>query len=389
MKGLFKFLAPFAPDYSGAVSVLFELGGLIVVYDAGGCTGNICGYDEPRWYGSKTALFSAGLRDMDAIFGRDDKLLDKIADATDNIRCSFIAIISTPAPSVIGTDFKALTRVLRGRTELPVFAVETNGMELYDKGQEKAYMELFKTFAKDKTGQGQMPDIGIIGATPLDMPGLHSAEYITGLLKDWGYKKPACYGMGAGLEEIKKAGEVLCNLVVSPSGLKPAKFLKEKFGTPYIAGFPFAGTEDALRIKIKEAAAGNDDGHNNIKAHGAVNMASSDDNDSLLVINQQVVANAVRESLRIKSGSQHVDVATWFMFDKTISESGDAVLKEEDDLRALITGRGYRGIVGDPLFKRAIPGEWHGVYFNMPHYAVSGSLYDSSCFEDLLQNIKL
>jgi len=53
MKGLFKFLAPFAPDYSGAVSVLFELGGMIVVYDAGGCTGNICGYDEPRWYGKK------------------------------------------------------------------------------------------------------------------------------------------------------------------------------------------------------------------------------------------------------------------------------------------------------------------------------------------------
>ena len=48
MKGLRKCLTPFAPDQSGAVSVLYELGGIIVVVDAGGCTGNICGFDEPR-----------------------------------------------------------------------------------------------------------------------------------------------------------------------------------------------------------------------------------------------------------------------------------------------------------------------------------------------------
>ena len=66
MRGLRKYLTPFAPDQSGAVSVLYEFGGIIVICDAGGCTGNICGFDEPRWFESKSALFSAGLRDMDA-----------------------------------------------------------------------------------------------------------------------------------------------------------------------------------------------------------------------------------------------------------------------------------------------------------------------------------
>ena len=69
MRGLRKYLTPFAPDQSGAVSVLSEFGGIIVICDAGGCTGNICGFDEPRWFESKSALFSAGLRDMDAILG--------------------------------------------------------------------------------------------------------------------------------------------------------------------------------------------------------------------------------------------------------------------------------------------------------------------------------
>ena len=78
MKGLRKYLTPFAPDQSGAVSVLYDLGGIIVICDAGGCTGNICGFDEPRWFETSSAVFSAGLRDMDAILGRDDKLVEKL-----------------------------------------------------------------------------------------------------------------------------------------------------------------------------------------------------------------------------------------------------------------------------------------------------------------------
>ena len=55
MRGLRKYLTPFAPDQSGAVSVLYELGGIIVICDAGGCTGNVCGFDEPRWFERKSA----------------------------------------------------------------------------------------------------------------------------------------------------------------------------------------------------------------------------------------------------------------------------------------------------------------------------------------------
>ncbi|MDO4953367.1 MAG: hypothetical protein Q4E34_06045, partial [Synergistaceae bacterium] len=62
MNGLFKFISPFAPDQSGATAVLFSLGGITVICDAGGCAGNICGFDEPRWFTEKSAVFSAGLR---------------------------------------------------------------------------------------------------------------------------------------------------------------------------------------------------------------------------------------------------------------------------------------------------------------------------------------
>ena len=110
MRGLRKYLTPFAPDQSGAVSVLYEFGGIIAICDAGGCTGNICGFDEPRWFESKSALFSAGLRDMDAILGRDDKLVAKLADAVTKLDAKFAAIIGTPVPAVIGTCIKTYDR---------------------------------------------------------------------------------------------------------------------------------------------------------------------------------------------------------------------------------------------------------------------------------------
>ena len=93
MRGLRKYLTPFAPDQSGAVSVLYELGGILVICDAGGCTGNVCGFDEPRWFHNKSAVFSAGLRDMDAILGRDDRLVAKLADAADKVEATFAAIM--------------------------------------------------------------------------------------------------------------------------------------------------------------------------------------------------------------------------------------------------------------------------------------------------------
>ena len=113
MKGLRKYLTPFAPDQSGAVSMLYEAGGLIIIVDAGGCTGNVCGFDEPRWESSKSAIFSAGLRDMDAILGRDDLLIKKIKKVMTRLDASFIALIGTPVPAVIGTDLKGLSAYFR------------------------------------------------------------------------------------------------------------------------------------------------------------------------------------------------------------------------------------------------------------------------------------
>lgn len=237
MKGLHKVIYPFAPDQSGAVSVLYELGGLLVVVDAGGCTGNICGFDEPRWQQQKSAVFSAGLRDMDAILGRDELLVKKMAEAAEKMDLNFAALIGTPVPATIGTDYKAVARMAEKAIGLPVLALDTNGIRWYDEGAEKAYLAIFDRFTK-QDGERVPRSLGILGATPLDLGSLDAPQRMRMKLQQQGWERILCYGNGGTLSQIKSAGRTEQNLVVSPSGLAAAQSLRKRFGTPYRCEYP-------------------------------------------------------------------------------------------------------------------------------------------------------
>ena len=351
MRGLRKYLTPFAPDQSGAVSVLYELGGIIVICDAGGCTGNVCGFDEPRWFERKGAVFSAGLRDMDAILGRDDRLVAKLVDAAEKVEAGFAAVIGTPVPAVIGTDYQALKRMCEKKTDLPVLAVNTDGMELYDGGERKAYLELFKVFAREKlpveTGR-----VGILGMTPQDVSDLKAAEKIQKLYADQGLRA-VCYGMGDGLKEVKKASLTVKNVVVSPAALKAAQYLQKKFGTPYEIAYPLA-PELVPEMDYR--------------------------GKKILIVQQQVIANAVRKEIEKRTGEKEaITTATWFMrkeeilTDLNVDAVDDVSLKEEDDFISLVEKEGYDVIFADPCMERMIPG-FEGVFIPLTHFAVSGKL---------------
>lgn len=101
---------------------------------------------------------------MDAILGRDDRLVTKLADAAQKVDATFAAVIGTPVPAVIATDYLALKRMSEKKINLPILTVDTDGMELYDKGEEKVFVELFKTFATEKYPVEERR-IGILGMT--------------------------------------------------------------------------------------------------------------------------------------------------------------------------------------------------------------------------------
>lgn len=359
VRGLWKGLTPFAPDQSGAASVFYELGGILVICDAGGCTGNVCGFDEPRWFGERSAIFSAGLRDMDAILGRDDRLVAKLTDAAEKIDANFAAVIGTPVPAVIATDYRALQRMCEKKTNLPILTVDTNGMELYDVGEEKAWLTLFKTFAgKDVASQKEASEeddsskkmkIGVLGLTPHDVSDLKIEEKFRKSENENTHY--ICYGMRAGIDKVKTAGSADKNLVVAPAALETAKYLEKEFGTPYEVGYPFV---DELIPEL---------GYERKK---------------ILVIHQQVIANAIRQEIRTRSDEQNteVTVASWFMMKSELSEEEDLLLKEEMDYCKLVQNGNYDIVFADENMRGLVPG-FKGTFVNVRHFAVSGKLQES------------
>ena len=358
-KGYRRVLTPFAPDQSGAVSVFYELGGITVICDAGGCTGNICGFDEPRWFEERSAVFSAGLRDMDAILGRDEKLVQKLADTASFMRAcdqadapGFAAIIGTPVPAVIGTDLKALERMVKKRTGLPCLGIACNGMEYYDKGAQEAYLALFDKYAADNgpAKEGDRGYIGILGAQYMDLCGIAEPEQIRKAAEESSGLKAVVFGSRRdGTRAFADPRRIRENLVVTVSGYEAARRLEKKYGIPFRCGNPLA--ERRLREICPEKAA----------------MGRR-----ILVIHEQITAGACRRAL-MEMGASKVDTASWFMMKKELTKDGDIRLREETDPGRLAASGRYDMIIADPAMFPLLADRFDGALIPLPHFPVSGS----------------
>ena len=386
IRGFREFSTPFAPDQSGAVSVLYDMKGISVVCDAGGCTGNICGFDEPRWFERQSAVFSAGLRDMDAILGRDDRLVEKLTKAAREVPADFAAIIGTPVPAVIGTDYRALCRMAKEKTGLPVLGISTDGMEYYDRGIEKTYLALLDTFCGQKadrekiirdlkrveteTGgedpvrqsqsdietnpldtapKGTGQSVGVWGFTPLDFAGIMTSGGLRLDLIRKGWEDILYCGSGSDTGSLRSCRDLNKNLVVSPAGDAAAKWLEKKYGTPweyYIPG------EEALFAALSEKL-----------------PESGKTVKKVLIVHQQVLADRLRR--RFLEAGTAADTAGFFMMMPELKEPGDVQLREEANLRALVLERGYDFVIADRALEPALYGlSTHLIH--LPHFAVSG-----------------
>lgn len=342
MKTLLRYLSPFAPDLAGATSALFELDGLIVICDAGGCTGNICGFEEPRWFTRKSALFSAGLRDMDAILGRDRELAKKLVNAAKVADRKFMAVIGSPVPAVIATDFAALKHMCSRELTAPVLAVEASGTEYYEVGASKAYCELFKSFAVEKLPV-KANTVGVLGATPLDYSSLKAADKIAGKFAAAAVR---VYGMNGTLDDVVRASEVEKNIVVSPAGLKCAKYLERTFGTPYEC-YAAAAADDLQLPDLN--------------------------NKKVLVVHQNFAAQEIKRVITQQNPAAEVDCGSFF---HALNKDVDHRFASEDDFRALFENNTFDVVIADSAFRRIVQDIFNGEWIDCPHFAVSGRLLE-------------
>lgn len=356
-------LPPFAPDYSGAASALFELGGMTVIHDASGCTGNYTGFDEPRWFGSDSAVYCSGLRHMDAVLGNDEKFINETAEAAGSIKPEFIAILGSPVPTVIGTDLKGMACEIENITGIPSIGLETKGLAYYGKGISDATAELMKKLVKEK-GKTIPRAVNILGMTPLDFYINGWEKKFTELFKNESMDVLACFNMGLTLEDMKRSTSAQLNIAVSQAGVQQGEFMKRKYGIPFIAVTPLGDGTIAVN-KAKMALDGVFD-----------ESVKSGDDARVLIVGEQIMANSIREYISLKNG---VSAHTAVLFDCSAEYmgKGDVEVKNELQLRNIINSGKYKTVVGDPMIKALVKEEnTEKINFvPLPHVAVSSKVH--------------
>lgn len=350
-------LPPFAPDTAGAAAVLYPLGGMTVIVDAGGCAGNICGFDEPRWQedAEPSAVFSAGLRDMDAIMGRRDaNLVAKIREAAAELTVSFVGLVSTPVPAIIATDFRALCRMVEKETGLPAIAVRTDGTRLYDRGASAACDVLVQKFTAPRPHDAPRTGLGVLGLTPLDF----SREERASLHALLGREDTPIRFFDR-LDDFREAARLKELLVVSPTGLKAARRLQRQWNIPIRAELPPAFIHEAFSTVLSRLAA----------------LLQDRQPREVLIVHQQILANGLRLAIcqrfpALPAGA--VTVGSFFALDRALQREGDLHFRGEQDFHAYLQAHPDAIVIGDALLARAVPEPFGGTLLDLPHFALSG-----------------
>ncbi|WP_407427921.1 nitrogenase component 1 [Treponema sp.] len=363
-------LPPYAPDYSGCASALFELGGMIVLHDASGCTGNYLGYDEPRWMGSDSFVFCSGLRHMDAILGNDNLVIDRIIKAAKSLKPKFIALLGSPVPMVIGTDYEGIAREVESKTGIPSFGFDTKGLAYYGNGISRAATALIKRFAKKGVVPEEKRDgINIIGMTPLDFGNKHVEKDIIALFENAGIKVNCCFSLGHSLEAIEKSSSSRLNVVVSQSGIETARFMKQKYGIPFITGTPVGDG----KIMVDRVKAFLESG----TLEDSTPAESVPGRKKILIAGDQIISRSLCEEAEKRHPQIQFVSGTLFDFSDEEAKTGEIRIKDETEFRALVNSGEFSGLVADPLAEQLFTAETKQKmkFFPLANVAVSSKVF--------------
>ncbi len=401
MRQSYRIIPIYTADVSGVCSALYELGGMTVMHDPSGCNSTYNTHDEIRWYDQDSLIFISGLTEIDAIMGNDRKFIDDIEHAARELRPKFIALAGSPIPFMNGTDFPAIARVIETETGIPTFSVPTNGMHDYVYGAGIALEKIAERFAgkteiendtqkqtsadksaeTETTDDSRFPDsvvnmnpkkkekrsghsVNLLGVTPLDFGPQKNVEIMKENLHNYGWNVVSAWAMGDTLETLQQAGTADVNLVVSAVGLRAAKVLQEKFGTPYVIGTPNEWLAETISEALEEAAEQQTD-------RKIVYLQNRMQKEAeITLIGEPVTMGSLAAGIEKKYGHSVRVFCPLKECENLVGEKDTIVLGEEAMEEAL---RDAKIIVADPLYKPICPAKC--TFYELPHVAFSGRLW--------------
>ncbi|MGN8887886.1 nitrogenase component 1 [Blautia sp. HCP28S3_G10] len=359
MRQAYRIIPVYTADVSGVCSALYELGGMVVMHDPSGCNSTYNTHDEIRWYDQDSLIYITGLTEIDAILGNDEKFIRDIEEAAEQLKPKFIALAGSPIPYMNGTDFPALAQIIEEDTGIPTFAVPTNGMHDYVRGAGMALEAVAEKLVPDKEDSEIYPHtVNLLGVTPLDFGPQCCVDILKENIEKCGWKVFSTWAMGDNLENLARAGQAEVNLVVSSTGLRAARKLKERFGTPYVTGTPLWGLEERISESLD-------------KKEGIPYLENRLEGEpEIMIIGEPVTMGSLAAAIEQK---YHCPVRVLCPLEETeeiLGENDRTVCGEEEIQKALQTAK---IIIADPLYHPVCPP--NAKFYKLPHIAFSGRIY--------------
>lgn len=391
MKHVSRILSTYSADTFGVCSVLYELGGMIVIHDPSGCNSTYTTHDEPRWFAEPSQIFISALTEQDAILGNDSKLIADIAEAAKDLRPRFICLIPSQIAHMIATDCRAICRILEKKTGIPAFTLPTNSMHYYERGiffalqklAEIACQALPESAApkhlpaakwlseeelhKLRQKKGKALRINVLGATPLDFAMNGSIDSMRHWLEARGCHLASCWAMGSALDTILASRDADLDLVVSYGGLGAARVLRERAGIPYRIGIPFPHCSSSR------------------------GDAACPPEGPAYIIGETIFAESLARALEEATGQPFTAIVPMETDDELLLP-GTLRLTDEDELSPVL--RKAALIIADPLYQPICSAG--AAFLSLPHIAFSGRLYEKTipnlieeeAFTDFVQKVQ-
>lgn len=413
MKQVASILSTYSADTFGVCSALFELGGMIVIHDPSGCNSTYTTHDEPRWYDHDSLIYVSAMTERDAVLGDDHRLIEEIVTAARQQQPRFICLIPSQIAHLIGTDCRAICRILEKKTGIPAFTLPTNSMHYYERG---IYLAL-EHLADWALGQAAAPArgcplphaqpdgkahpaakrrINLLGITPLDYGSATTPSSLKAWLAQNGLTLQACWAVGSSLEDIAvSAHDADCSLVMSYGGLGAARRLYETAGIPYVCGAPF-GT--AGKLLAQDLKACQEPAPAALWPPHIGRLDSKKEQEASLpapchpcyIIGETVFAQSLAYALAQATGQAFTAIVP-VETDGEILAGSTLQLCDEDELRPYLESA--RLVIADPLYAPIVPATCQ--FIPLPHRGFSGRTYerqlpdlmDAAAYQVFLQEV--
>ena len=358
MRQAYEIIPVYTADVSGVCSALYELGGMVVMHDPSGCNSTYNTHDEIRWYDQDSLIFITGLSEIDAILGNDEKFIQDIEEAARELKPAFIALAGSPISYMSGTDFPALARIIEADTGIPTFAVPTNGMHDYVRGAGMALEKLAERFITERSEKIQPHTVNLLGVTPLDFGSQCCVDILKDNIEKCGWKVLSTWAMGDNLETLIRAGEAEVNLVVSSVGLRTARYLKEKFGIPYVVGTPLWGTAEKIAVSLER------------KEGFPYSEERLTEEPEIMIIGEPVTMGSLAAVIE-QEYHRSCQVLCPLEESEGLLSRNDRIVRGEEELREAL--KNAKIIIADPLYRPVCPET--AKFYELPHIAFSGRIY--------------